>query len=326
MTIIEAPEVPATPAPPVRGSQIIAAFCRAQKAFTSAARDRDNPFYKSKYADMASVWSAVREPLADNDLSITQEAGMQGELLVVTTTLLHVSGESMTGTWGAKPAKMDPQGIGAATTYARRMGLCCLLGVVADDDDDGNAASGKTDAPARSAPPTTKATVAAGSAASPPSAPAAAAGPSEAEAAVEVMWKEGQPAPKPAPARSVKSAATSTTPAEPATDAPGAPVMTGEYPYKSGPRLTPYEAGAWPEMATINDVMKYAKAVKLDRVAHYGADKLSAVEVPFAVAIDLGVSEKEPVVLRRCSGRQVSEMLAWLKEVHTKALTGTEAK
>lgn len=185
-------------------------------------------------------------------------------------------------------------------------------------------------APARQAPPTTKATAAAGSVQSPPPAPAAAAGPSEAEAAVDRMWKEGepapgQPAPKPAP-RSVKSATTSAEPAPPATDAPGAPVMTGEYPYKSPPRLTPYEAGAWPTMATVEDVMKYAKAVKLDRVAKFGADKVSAVEIPFAVAIDLGVSEKEPVVLRRCSARQVSELLAWLKEVHTKALTGTEAK
>lgn len=179
-------------------------------------------------------------------------------------------------------------------------------------------------APARQESPTNKATVAVGTV-SPPPAPAAAAGPSEAEAAVDQMWKEGQPAPKPAP-RSVKSAATSTTPAEPVTDAPGAPVMTGEYPYKSPPRLTPYEAGAWPTMATVEDVMKYAKAVKLDRVAKFGADKVSAVEIPFAVAIDLGVSEKEPVVLRRCSARQVSELLAWLKEVHTKALTGTEAK
>lgn len=180
-------------------------------------------------------------------------------------------------------------------------------------------------APARQAPPTDKATVAAGSTMSPPSAPAAAAGPSEAEAAVDRMLKEGEPAPKPAP-RSVKSAATSTTPAAPATDAPGAPVMTGEYPYKSGPKLTPYEPGAWPEMAAVNDVMKYAKAVKLDRIAQFGADKVSAVEIPFAVAIDLGVSEKEPIVLRRCSDHQVSELLVWLKEVHTKALTGTEAK
>ncbi len=176
------------------------------------------------------------------------------------------------------------------------------------------------------APPTNKATVAAGSAMSPPPAPAAAAGPSEAEAAVEKMWKEGQPAPKPAPARSVKSAATSADPPAPATDAPGAPVMTGEYPYKSGPKLTPYEPGAWPEMAAVNDVMKYAKAVKLDRVAKFGADKVSAVAIPFDVAMDLQVSDKEPVVLRRCSARQVGELLAWLKEAHTKALTGTEAK
>ncbi len=334
MTITEAPEAPATPAPPARGSQIVAAFIRAQKAFTTAAKDTNNPFYNRKYADLASVWAAVREPLAENDLSITQEAGMQGELLVVTTTLLHVSGESMAGTWGAKPAKMDPQGIGAATTYARRMGLCCLLGVVADDDDDGNAASGKTD---------NRATVAAGSAASPPSAPAAAAGPSEAQAAVDRMWKEGQPAPGQAPAgqaaaaaaprrASVKSASTSAAPPAPATSAPGAPVMTGTYPYTrdgrdSGPRLTPYEAGAWPEMAEVNDVAQFAKAMGLHVAVAYGADKVSAVKIPFDVAMDLKVSDAEPVVLRRCSKRQISELLTWLKEAHKTATTAnTEAK
>lgn len=198
------------------------------------------------------------------------------------------------------------------------------------------------------APPTNKATVAAGSAASPPSAPAAAAGPSEAQAAVDKMWAEGQPAPgQPAPAEapaapaaaprraSVKSAATSAPPpaaAEaqeapaPATDAPGAPMMTGTYPYTSGPRLTPYESGEYPEIAAVNDVAIFAKAVGLHTVAAYGADKVAAVKIPFDVAMDLKVSDAEPVVLRRCSKRQIDELSAWLKEVHKKALAATEAK
>lgn len=196
------------------------------------------------------------------------------------------------------------------------------------------------------APHTDKATVAAGSAASPPSAPAAADGPFEAQAAVDQIWREGQPpAGKPAasapvaPRRgSVKSSATTTppaaaaapaeatSPAAPATDVPGAPVMTGTYPYTSGPQLTPYEAGEYPEIAAVNDVAIFAKAVGLHTVAAYGADKVAAVKVPFDVAMDLKVSDSEPVVLRRCSKRQIDELSAWLKEVHQKALAGTEAK
>jgi len=171
--------------PPVFGadpprSKVIAAFCKAQADFGSAARDTNNPFFKSKYADLASAWRAVSKALADNGLAVNSEVIPEGEWITCTTTLWHESGESLTGRWMCKTSKLDSQGVGAVTTYARRMGLFCLLGVVADDDDDGNLSAqnpprgrqtedipplsqeprrAATPAPARPAPPPTQATM-----------------------------------------------------------------------------------------------------------------------------------------------------------------------
>lgn len=129
--------------PPVFGydrpcGKVIAAFCKAQADFASAARDTNNPFFKSKYADLASAWRAVSKALADNGLAVSSEVVPEGEWIVCTTRLWHSSGEFLDGRWMCKTSKLDSQGVGAVTTYARRMGLFCLLGIVADDDDDGN--------------------------------------------------------------------------------------------------------------------------------------------------------------------------------------------
>lgn len=127
----------ADPPPPVKA---IAAFCKAQADFGAAARDTNNPFFKSKYADLASAWRAVSGALASNGLSVSSEVVPEGEWIVCTTTLWHESGECLTGRWMCKTSKLDSQGVGAVTTYARRMGLFCLLGIVADDDDGNEAA------------------------------------------------------------------------------------------------------------------------------------------------------------------------------------------
>jgi hypothetical protein len=59
----------------------------------------------------------------------------------LTTTLRHISGESISGVYPVNPVKNDPQSIGSALTYSRRYSLMAMLGIVADDDDDGNAAT-----------------------------------------------------------------------------------------------------------------------------------------------------------------------------------------
>lgn len=121
---------------------LAAALAKAQGAMKGAVKDSANPFFKSKYADLASVVEAIRAAFSANGLSYIQtlEPSDKDEV-VVETTLLHASGEWISCGMLALPvSKADAQGYGSALTYARRYSLSAAVGV-APEDDDGNAAS-----------------------------------------------------------------------------------------------------------------------------------------------------------------------------------------
>ena len=143
--------------------KLAVALSRAQGAIEGALKSSANPFFKSKYADLSSVWDACREPLAKNGLSVIQFPKMaftgtpeiyewtsrQGEARVgvraicvvsVTTRLLHESGQFLEDENSALLASGDPQAVGSAITYLRRYSLQSVVGV-APEDDDGHAAS-----------------------------------------------------------------------------------------------------------------------------------------------------------------------------------------
>jgi hypothetical protein len=114
---------------------------------SAAAKDSANPFFKSKYADLASVWEAIRKPLSSNGLALVQFPRSNDAGVEVETLLIHSSGEWVAETLHLPVSKHDAQGVGSAITYARRYGLQSVAGV-APDDDDGNAAAAS---PARQA-------------------------------------------------------------------------------------------------------------------------------------------------------------------------------
>jgi hypothetical protein len=137
------------------------ALAKAQGQMANAAKDTRNPFFNSKYADLASVWDACRKPLADNELAVVQlPVGADAAHVAIETLLLHSSGESIssvvvvpisaTGKDG-KPVAINAQHVGSAITYARRYGLSAMVGI-APEDDDGNTASGRDAAPTRPQP------------------------------------------------------------------------------------------------------------------------------------------------------------------------------
>jgi len=101
--------------------------------------------YNYRYADLAAVWDAIRKPLAENGLAVTQTTTYadSGEPVII-TTLLHTSGEWVSGELLVRPVKADPQSLGSALTYGRRYALMGIVGV-APADDDGAAASGAQD-------------------------------------------------------------------------------------------------------------------------------------------------------------------------------------
>lgn len=118
------------------------AFPAAQAAMGEVVKNRKNPAFKSQYADLAAVIEAVLPPLNAGGFSVLQPVSVDAEgQVVVSTLVMHKSGQWLKSTLRLRPVKSDPQGVGSATTYARRYGLMALAGV-APEDDDGNAASG----------------------------------------------------------------------------------------------------------------------------------------------------------------------------------------
>lgn len=124
-------------------NELAAALSKAQACFEAAKKDRANPFFKSKYADLASVLDATREALAKNNLSFSQIPVKENGELLLQTIIMHSSGQWISGAYPILTAKMDAQGLGSGITYARRYALQAMLGVAAEDDD-GEAAVGRT--------------------------------------------------------------------------------------------------------------------------------------------------------------------------------------
>jgi hypothetical protein len=123
-------------------NELTTALSKAQGEITGALKESANPFFKSRYADLASCWDACRGPLSKNGLAVFQAAETTNDGLVLTTTLAHGSGQWMRSTLGVNPKDDTPQSMGSALTYARRYALTAMVGI-AQVDDDGNAASGR---------------------------------------------------------------------------------------------------------------------------------------------------------------------------------------
>ena len=55
-------------------NELGAALSKAQGIIEGAKKDSNNPFFKSKYADLSSVWESCRLALSSNGLSIIQNS------------------------------------------------------------------------------------------------------------------------------------------------------------------------------------------------------------------------------------------------------------
>ena len=122
-------------------AKLATALSIVQGKLTHAKKDSANPFFKSKYADLESVWDACRSLLSENGLAVMQFPGEYYDgTMHLTTILTHKSGEWIGQDMSVPVTKPDAQGAGSALTYMRRYALAAVVGVV-QADDDGNAAS-----------------------------------------------------------------------------------------------------------------------------------------------------------------------------------------
>lgn len=127
--------------------QLAVALASAQAEIEGAAKRGTNPHFRAKYADLQSVWEAVRAPLTKHGLSVIQAPSAEGQRVSVDTMLLHASGQWIRGVLTVTAKDEGPQAAGSCITYLRRYALQSFAGV-APEDDDGERAEGR-DAHAR---------------------------------------------------------------------------------------------------------------------------------------------------------------------------------
>src|SRR5690606_15038976 len=126
-------------------AKVCAAFVKAQAEIEKAIKDKSNPHFRTKYADLGAVVDAIKPALEKHGLGFIQKLHEDHEGVTVETIIVHESGETLSnGVLSVPATKKDAQGFGSATTYARRYSLQAAFGV-APEDDDGNAASQKAE-------------------------------------------------------------------------------------------------------------------------------------------------------------------------------------
>ena len=124
--------------------ELMTALAKAQGEYDKAVKDSSNPFYNSKYADLASVTGAVRSAFSKHGIAIVQQVSADLERQTAGATTFLYFGEQWVSTTCELPAvgkskdgkdRFDAQTIGAAQTYARRYTLSPLASVAPEDDD-----------------------------------------------------------------------------------------------------------------------------------------------------------------------------------------------
>lgn len=131
--------------------ELAGALAKAQAELKPVKKESENPFYKSKYADLASIIEKCIPILAKHGIAVIHAPSTTPDMVVtVEMRLAHTgSGQFVEAALSAKPAKSDAQGIGSTITYLRRYLLQSMIcSASADDvdegddsDDDGHAAS-----------------------------------------------------------------------------------------------------------------------------------------------------------------------------------------
>ena len=125
--------------------ELAGALASAQSELPAAIKGSVNPHLRNKYADINSVYTAIREVLPKHGLAVIQTMlPTDGSKAHVRTMLAHKSGQWIAGECVMPLDRQGgAQGMGSAITYARRYSLSAIVGVVTEEDDDGNAAQGR---------------------------------------------------------------------------------------------------------------------------------------------------------------------------------------
>lgn len=121
-------------------SELTKALCGFYKDVAVIHKDAKAQY--GKFADLATVLTAVTPALAKNGLACPQtfRPSDDGSQTLLITTLLHTSGESVQSEvpMMVNAGRNVLHDFGGAVTYLRRYALLAILGLAADVDTDGD--------------------------------------------------------------------------------------------------------------------------------------------------------------------------------------------
>lgn len=115
--------------------KLLEALSKMQGNLENAKKESENPFFKSRYADLNTCLQTAKKVMAENGLCVSQHCTFNGDMVQCVTVLGHSSGQMMISTLNVPVTKKDPQGIGMAITYARRYAFSSVIGLAQADDD-----------------------------------------------------------------------------------------------------------------------------------------------------------------------------------------------
>ena len=128
---------------------LAAALAKAQSEITNPEKSLTatilSPFPREgsrtfRYAPLSTGLDLVRKCLGQHEIATVQATAIDRDrdLIRLTTTLVHSSGEWVSSDWPVCPVSETaaPHRLGAALTYARRYALFTLVGIAGEDDLD----------------------------------------------------------------------------------------------------------------------------------------------------------------------------------------------
>lgn len=117
--------------------ELFTAMAKAQGEMSIAHHNKENPYFKSSYADLAEIVCASRPALTKNGLCVMQQICQKEDgSNILHTILTHSSGQWIESTMRILPSKPDVQSLQSYLTYIKRSAYASLVGVVVSDEDD----------------------------------------------------------------------------------------------------------------------------------------------------------------------------------------------
>ena len=116
-------------------NELAAALSSAQGAMGAALKDSKNPHFGNDFASLEAINAVIKQPLAENDLSMVQFPINDETGVGITTRLMHKSGQWIEEKWTMPAVKAGPQQYGSLITYFRRYSIAAIFGIPQTDKD-----------------------------------------------------------------------------------------------------------------------------------------------------------------------------------------------